>query len=130
MRRFAVASLIVALAACTSTPVKQVATRPAPSLAAKCDSTGAMFVIDGIVQPGSCAVASAAPASILSAPCPLYVVDGVIVSAAPCDAPKKSDAPKCDESAALFVIDGVMVSMRCGKPEPPERLGDIARRSN
>jgi hypothetical protein len=118
MRRFAVGSLIVVLAACTSTQVKQVATRPAPSLAAKCDSTGALFVIDGIMQPGSCAVANAAPASILSAPCPLYVVDGVIVSAPPCDAPKKSEAPKCDASAPLFVIDGVIVQgAPCGKPE-------------
>jgi hypothetical protein len=129
MRLFALGSLVVVLAACAPARVKQVATKPAPSLAATCTSSTAIFVVDGVIQPGTCIATSPVPASALSASCPLYIVDGVIVSPT-CEAPKKPDAPKCDSSAALFVIDGIVQGTPCAKPESRDSVGYFVSRKS
>jgi hypothetical protein len=115
MRRLALAAAIIALAACAPTRVKPVAVKPAPSIGTKCDSTGPVFVVDGVVQSGGCVVSTPTPASVLSS-CPLYVVDGVEI-ASTCAAPKKAETLKCDPAAPIFIVDGVRQSAPCVKPD-------------
>jgi hypothetical protein len=116
MRRLALAAAVVALAACAAPRVNHVAVKPAPSMGAKCDSTGPVFVVDGVVQSGNCLVSTHTPAAVLSSSCPVYVVDGV-ETASTCAAPKKAETPKCDLAAPIFIVDGVLQSAPCVKPD-------------
>ena len=75
MSRAAFAVLALILAGCASAPAK-----PAAPIAA----------------------APAAP------PCPLYIVDGEVQPSS-CAAAKKSDSAKCDAKGPMYVVDGVVV---------------------
>jgi hypothetical protein len=55
MRRLALAAVVITLAACAPGAMKQVASKPAPILAFKCDSAASSFLVGGSQQWASCA---------------------------------------------------------------------------
>ena len=86
LSRLVLVALVAALAACASTPPKQVATAPAPKQVATPQSPAAstcpVFIIDGVVQPSTCALPAKTDSTKTKAKCdrtaPVYVVDGVV----------------------------------------------------
>jgi len=87
MSRLALVPLVVALTACASAPVKQVATAPSPTTAS-CP----LFVVDGVVQSSTCGSRTKTDSS-----------------------DRKKALVKCDPAAPLYVVDGFVVG-DCAKP--------------
>ena len=79
MTRLAFVALAVALAACASAPVKPAVTAVASAPTASCP----LYIVDGVVQPSTCAVTKKAEPVKCDDTGPLYVVDGVKSCAKP-----------------------------------------------